>query len=135
AFNAAGSQLSEHASALAVSQLFHRVRDRFAARECNSGNSPWIDGPDALKPGRIAGDRDHLGGAHGKSRENSANAGDPGSAVDQDGFSAMQARSFEGAVTDVDLGNFAHFIDVGIGGPTNHIFRPDPGKPTPPTTL
>src|SRR5262249_5175510 len=33
----------------------------------------------------------------------------------------MQARPFEGAITDVDLGNFAHFIDIGIGRQTNHV--------------
>src|SRR5262245_41315225 len=33
----------------------------------------------------------------------------------------MQARSFEGSVTDVDLRNFAHFIDVSIARETNQV--------------
>src|SRR5215510_9111688 len=33
----------------------------------------------------------------------------------------MQPRPFEGPVPDVDLGDFAHFIDIGIAGQTNHV--------------
>src|SRR5206468_1237546 len=33
----------------------------------------------------------------------------------------MQTRSFEGAVTDVDLRDFAHFVDVGIARENNQI--------------
>src|SRR5438094_9051670 len=33
----------------------------------------------------------------------------------------MQARAFKGAVTDVDLRNFAHFIDVGIARERNQV--------------
>src|SRR5262249_24047071 len=120
-FNAAGSELREHASALAVGQLFDCVGDRFAAPERDSCNSLWIDGADAFETGRIAGEGDHLGRAHGESRENGANPGDAGSAVDQDGFATMQPRPFEGPVPDVDLGDFAHSIDIGIAGQTNHV--------------
>src|SRR5262245_58630653 len=33
----------------------------------------------------------------------------------------MQPRPFEGPVPDVDLGDFAHFIDIGIAGQRNHV--------------
>src|SRR6266705_169528 len=33
----------------------------------------------------------------------------------------MQTRPFEGAVTDVDLRDFAHFVDVGIAWEGNQV--------------
>ena len=108
---------------MSVGQLLYFLGDRFAFAESDRGDPLGGDGVKLFEPGRVAGDGDDARRAHGERGEHRADAGDAGGAVDDDGFTAMQARALQRAIADGHLRDFAHFVDVIVGTEPNDVGR------------
>src|SRR5262249_12732072 len=120
---AAGRQISDHAGALAVGELLYFLRDRFAFTESNGGDPLGIDFLELFKPSGVVGDGDDPRRAHGERGEHRTDAGDAGGAIDDYGFTAMQARALQPPLAHSHLSDFAPFVDVIVGTEPNHVGR------------